>query len=102
MAERDVIRAVLDYLAWKKVLAWRNQSGIIFISRNGKNYAVRQGVNGVPDIVALQNGKVYGLECKDAKGKQSDEQKQFQKRWEQQGGLYAIIRSVEDVQSLGL
>jgi hypothetical protein len=47
-------------------------------------------------------GRPYFLEVKRPKTYQSPEQKEFQKRAEGAGAYYAVVRSIEDVQALGL
>lgn len=53
--------------------------------------------NGFPDIVAVIGGLFIGLEFKTYRGKQSQDQKEFQARLEDAGGLYFIIRSEKDL-----
>ena len=58
--------------------------------------------NGFPDIVAVIGGLFIGLEFKTYRGKQSQDQKDFQARLEEArleeaGGLYFIIRSEKDL-----
>jgi hypothetical protein len=54
---------------------------------------------GSPDIVCVINGQYVGIECKGTKGKQSDNQKDFQRRLEAAGGRYILARSLDDVVS---
>lgn len=53
--------------------------------------------NGFPDIVAVIGGLFIGLEFKTYRGRQSQDQKNFQKALEEAGGLYFIIRSDKDL-----
>jgi hypothetical protein len=43
---------------------------------------------GLPDRIAIKNGKVYALEIKTKKGKQSEYQFKFQSYWQKAGGNY--------------
>ena len=53
---------------------------------------------GVSDLVIGYNGKMYCLEVKNEKGRQSDRQKNFE-RWCADCCIpYAVVRSVDDVQ----
>jgi hypothetical protein len=61
-------------------------------------YAMR----GVSDIIVVQVGRPYFLEVERPGTYQSPEQKEFQRQAEAAGALYAVIRSIEDVQDLGL
>lgn len=56
---------------------------------------------GMSDILVVHVGVPYFLECK-GKGEQSDIQKKFQRDVEKAGGVYAVVRSIDDVKKLGL
>ena len=51
---------------------------------------------GVPDLVILHSGRIMGLEVKSPGGTLSREQKEFRVEWERAGGIYAVVRSVEE------
>ena len=68
----------------------------------GKARFVQFGVPGMPDLVAVVNGRFVGIEVKRPKCKQSPAQKSFQVRLEEAGGLYILATSVEDVALLTL
>ena len=56
---------------------------------------------GVADLVVwLPWGRIGYLEVKTPQGKQSPKQKRFQERCEKNGILYAVVRSVEDVEEI--
>jgi hypothetical protein len=63
---------------------------------------MRFGTPGMADIVAYPTScavpAVIWVECKAAKGKQSELQKSFQKLVEGAGHVYIIARSVDDVE----
>jgi hypothetical protein len=61
-------------------------------------YAMR----GVSDIIVVHVGRPYFLEVKRVGAYQSAEQTEFQTRAEKAGAMYAVVRSIEDVQQLGL
>lgn len=93
--ERDIQRAIIDYLELKKILFIRNNSGAFKTDWGFYKF----GKKGSPDIVAVQKGtgRFIGIECK-AKGKyQTKEQKEFQRLLEKDGGLYILARSLDDV-----
>jgi len=54
------------------------------------------------DIVVVHVGRPYFLEVKRPNTHQSPQQKEFQRRAEHAGALYAVVRSIEDVQRLSL
>lgn len=56
---------------------------------------------GTADIIACmsmpyQSGYFVAIEVKTKNGKQSEAQKEFQKRVQQHGGIYLLVRSYED------
>lgn len=59
-------------------------------------------MNGVPDVIVVHGGRFYGVEFKTTKGKQSEAQKEFERRLRLPGvdGHYFICRTVEDAQSI--
>lgn len=58
-------------------------------------------LNGVADwLVFPLNGRKFAIELKDDKGEQDSDQIKFQKRWERAGGLYFVVRTVEDFQKI--
>lgn len=56
------------------------------------------GKSGDPDIIACYEGLFVGLEAKTYEGHQSNIQKVRQREIEDSGGVYAIVRSVEEVE----
>jgi hypothetical protein len=107
MSEKDIQKAILDYLAAKHVLAFRMNSGQ---AKMGDRY-VRFGVQGMADILAFPQIRIFSkvsngvitplpvwIECKDSKGKQSELQKSFQAQVEDEGHRYILARSIEDVE----
>jgi len=61
----------------------------------------KQGVlAGVADLHLLVNGRITFIEVKIAGGKQSDNQKEFQRIVELQGFKYRIIYSVSDIEQI--
>lgn len=56
-------------------------------------------MNGVPDILAVIEGKLIGIEVKAAFGTQSPDQKRWQMDLENAGAKYILVRSWEEVAS---
>jgi len=60
---------------------------------------------GAPDLFAVKKdyingieiGVIYGIECKSAKGKQTEDQRLWQIRFEDAGGVYILVRSLDDL-----
>jgi hypothetical protein len=59
-------------------------------------------LKGVPDITLIKNGRCVGLEVKREKGRLSLDQVAFRLRLEAAGGKYYVVRSIDNVQALGL
>lgn len=95
MKESEVQRQILDYLALERIFHYRNNSGA-FVDSDKHFY--RFGTLGSPGIICVIDGQFVGIEVKAPKGKQSDHQKEFQRRLEEVGGRYFIAHSLEDVQ----
>jgi len=57
-------------------------------------------VAGVADMEYYRGGKVVFIELKRGNGRQSDKQREFQKRVEAEGIRYEIIRSLEEFKEL--
>lgn len=96
--EGSILRTVLDWLVAERILAFRMNTGAAKI--DGR--FMRFGTPGMADIVAYPTScavpAVIWVECKAAKGKQSELQKSFQKLVEGAGHVYIIARSVDDVE----
>jgi len=50
----------------------------------------------LPDIFLLCKGQLLGIEFKTEKGMQSDMQKNFEQLFGEHGGLYYVVRKLED------
>lgn len=94
MRESHVQRAILDYLAARRVFHYRQNTGAF---RNERGDLYWFGVKGAPDIVAVKDGRYIGIECKAPRGRQSVHQRAFQEALEAAGGRYILARKPEDV-----
>jgi hypothetical protein len=93
--ESTVLRECLHYLHNQGIFAWRNNTGTVWMGGQPVSF----GYPGSSDIVGiLPGGKFLAVECKSATGKQSDKQKAFQEKVTAAGGLYLLVRSVEDLE----
>jgi Holliday junction resolvase len=86
ITENDIKRQVKDYLSLKGWFHFYNLAGM-------------GAYKGIPDIIAIKQGRVLFIECKrPARGsKQSPAQIKFQENIEAQGGEYLLVRDVEDL-----
>ncbi len=97
--ESDIQKEILHYL---QIL--ENRGTIYFIRcnvfqgkikrANGQDGFIRQAKAGAPDILVCVNGKFVGFEVKTDIGKQSELQSQAESKIKRAGGLYFIVRSV--------
>ena len=78
MKEAEAQKAIMEWLAWKHVFHWRNNTGAMMSEYKGRTRFMRFGAVGSPDIFALKDGVCYGIEVKGPKGVQSEAQKEFQ------------------------
>jgi hypothetical protein len=96
--EKDVQKAVLEFLALKKVWAWRNNTGAMQAEYKGKKRFFRFGAEGSPDVFAvLPSGKMFHIECKGDNGKLSEAQEEWQRKAVHHGHYYLVCRDVSDL-----
>jgi hypothetical protein len=91
ISENDIKNQVKDYLDLRRYF----------------HFPLLQGLgsySGVPDRIAIKNGKVYFIESKKPiGGKQTDDQTKFQQNIENEKGNYILVKSLEDlIRSLNL
>ena len=107
MKESQIQTAICDYLALRKHFFWRQNSTPSVYFKGGDTMQFRSmpkyAMRGVPDIIIIsKEGKFIGLEVKTEKGKQSDYQFEFAKKCILHNAEYYIVRSIDDVQKIGL
>lgn len=93
------------------VLMWRQQAGL-YRSYDNPDRLVRVGLPGMadtglivpmvitPDMVGQTVGVAVQVEFKIGKGKQSGKQEDWQTAVEKAGGIYQVIRSVEEFRDM--
>ena len=102
MSETQLVRGVLDALAARGTWAWRVNSGatIIKSAKYGDRF-LSGAPKGSPDILGvLPGGRLFGIECKTAAGRQNPNQKAWEQKAAKHGVRYGIARSITD--ALGL
>ena len=101
--EKQIQDSICEYLATKKHFFYRQNNIPAFDRNTGKRWNMpKWGKNGAPDIVVVLKGKYLGLEVKRPTTGQNEAQKVFEKELTEAGGEYYVVRSIEDVQKLGL
>lgn len=105
-SESQIQNSICEYLEIKRRCFFRVNNIPAFNRSEGGGITMRRlpkfTPRGLPDIIVVAGGAFIGLEVKSAIGKQSPEQKIFQSHLESHGGKYYVVRSIEDVQKIGL
>jgi len=91
---QDAIRLELS----GQVLTWRNNIGRAQ-TRTGAYITYGVGNPGGADLIGLHRGRFVAIEIKTPIGRQSREQKMFQVLVEAHGGIYVVLRSVEETRA---
>ena len=93
------------------VLAWRQQSGL-FRAYDDPSSLVRVGQPGMADSLAIVSieitpemidkriGVAVAAEFKTKTGRQSEAQRNWQAAFERRGGVYAVVRSADEMLEL--
>ncbi len=91
--EKDIQKAILNWLKETGLLHWRQNSGSVFVG----NRRVLLGEEGLPDIIVVvpPTGRVLGLEVKSANGRLRPVQTEFMGRLREQGGKYVVVRTLQ-------
>jgi hypothetical protein len=120
--ETATVRAILDYLHLRGILAWRQNSRVVMLpGKGGKERPYRMGgVKGMSDVIGCvpheilipptarivngpqRVGRLLAIEVKSAEGKPTPEQLAFLQAVVRAGGIAFVARSVKDVQEHGL
>jgi hypothetical protein len=104
--ESEIQSSILDYLMFRKHFVLRLNNIPAFNRNTDGSIRMRRlpkgAVRGMADIIVVHVGKPYFLEVKRPGSYQRPEQREFQKHAESVGALYAVVRSIEEVQRLGL
>lgn len=103
--ESEIQTAVCEYLALRNYFFWRNNNtGIYRPSANGGFWTTNKySMKGIPDIIVIDDtGHAIFLEIKRPSGRQSPDQKEFQRRCEEKSAEYHVIKKIEDLIEIGL
>lgn len=89
---QDAIRLALG--REPDLVLWRNNCG----SAERRGHHIRFGVGGPggADLIGIFRGRFVAAEIKSARGRQSEDQRRFQSLVQSKGGVYAVLRSVDD------
>ncbi len=104
--EKDIQREICDWLNLGGCFFWRSNNIPVFGRSNDgvKRFRAlpKYTPKGIADIICLVNGTFVALEVKRPNywGKQSPDQEQFEINVKKNGGLYFVVRSLEDVKNI--
>lgn len=93
---QDAIRLALG--REPDLVLWRNNCGSA-VMRNGFRVTFGIGNPGGADLIGIYRGRFVAIEIKTPIGRQSPEQRAFQSLVERKGGIYVVLRSVEDARA---
>lgn len=96
--ETEIQREIIEYLQLMNCLVYRNNTG----AKKVGGRLIRFGEPGAPDIIAIVPplGRYVGLEVKRDKKKLSTEQRYYQNRVRELGGIYERVTCVDDVKRI--
>ena len=92
----------MHYLRDEGYLFWRHEPNT-YNHALGRHISNPYAMKGVADILGVLkdgSGRMLAIEVKTPKGRQSADQKLFEKRLTMLGGVYILARSVEDVSAI--
>lgn len=93
---QDEIRKELgNPTKYPEIILWRNNSGQM-IDQHGRRVVFGIGSPGGADLIGLFAGRFIALEIKSATGQQTEEQRRFEHLVTSKGGVYTVLRSVEE------
>lgn len=96
--EHEIQNTILDRLGFvNKGFFWRENSGLMKLESKGKERFFRAGTPGIPDIMGVYDGFPVGIEVKRPGKKQSVDQKAFQQRFDQCGGIYIVCTDATQI-----
>lgn len=99
-SESDLIRQILEYLAHKKIPAWRaNSGGGLRRGRAGRTVPVKGNAPGTPDVLGVipPAGRFLGVEAKMPGGRLSPSQIAWHDNALEAGAFVVVAYSLGDL-----
>ena len=101
--EHNIQVAIVEYMTWKRIEHFAVPNGVFFNAESKNKSAAymsrlkKEGFRaGVSDLVILLPKRVVFAEVKTEKGKQNENQKEYQRTVEKLGFEYLLWRSLDD------
>jgi len=100
MTEQELQKQIIEYLTYKKIFCWRNNSGAVVSTYKGKKRLIRYGLKGSADIFCvLPDGRFFCVEVKLKKNKPTVDQLVFLAAVTKNNGVAAVAYCLEDVET---
>jgi penicillin-binding protein-related factor A (putative recombinase) len=100
--EQDTVRAILQYLGARHILAWRINVGAVTAKAHGFNASdrfIRFSPKGMSDIIGVMEGRFLAIEVKAIGGKPPTVwQRAFMEQVRKHGGIAFVATSVAEVE----
>lgn len=97
-SEHDIQNAIIQWFRLHKWFVWRNNSGRIAVGDGRYRRMIMLGTAGMPDVLAIKDGILAGVEVKRPKGKTTELQEMTLKELEEHGAWTLVAYSVDDVE----
>jgi hypothetical protein len=97
--EAQIQRAVIEHLRWRGVpnsFAFHPANGGWRTAVEGAILKAAGVVPGVPDVIIINNGRVFGLELKTVAGRLSDIQRQTMEAMRRAGAIVAVAHGLDE------
>ena len=103
--ESKVQAEILQYLHDQGIFAFRVNNAPVWDRHLNNGYGAYRSQGkwaalGLSDIIAVINGRAHFIEVKTPTGRQSADQKLFERRAVKAGAIYILARGVEDVRDI--
>lgn len=98
VAERDILKACLDYLTLRRIPAWRSNTGATVAEYKGRKRLIRYGVKGHGDIAGiLPGGRALFIETKRPGKQPTEAQEAFLANVRAVGGVALVVHSLDEL-----
>jgi hypothetical protein len=99
--EKEIQNSICEYLELKRLFFWRqNTTPVYDTTRKAFRSMPKYSLKGVADIIVIKNGATIFLEVKRPKGKQSEDQIEFERLSKKNGAQYYVVTSLDDVMKI--
>lgn len=98
MLEKYVQRQILEYLSYRHIIAWRQNTGAVKYEGKGRTRFVHFGFRGMSDIIGvLRDGRILAIEVKQEGKNPTEAQQIFIDMINNQHGVAFVAHSIEEV-----